>query len=76
MTNPDQKIADRTQKPLSPCLLICTLDDNKQCLGCGRTLTQISQWALMSVAEQWEVMDALDVQKCANDATIASGFGD
>lgn len=66
----------RTERPLSPCILICTLDDDKRCLGCGRTLGQISQWAMMSVAQQWQVVDELDVQKRANDATIASEFGD
>ncbi|MCP4303128.1 MAG: DUF1289 domain-containing protein [Gammaproteobacteria bacterium] len=33
---------NRKQRPLSPCTLICTLDDDKVCLGCGRSLAQIS----------------------------------
>ncbi|MGI9247761.1 MAG: DUF1289 domain-containing protein [Woeseiaceae bacterium] len=44
---------------MSPCILICTLDDNKVCLGCGRSLQQISAWALMSKDEQWAVIDGL-----------------
>jgi len=51
--------ADREQKPLSPCILICTLDEDQVCLGCGRSLEQISRWALMSRDEQWAVVDAL-----------------
>lgn len=66
----------RGKRPLSPCILICTLDDDKRCLGCGRTLAQISQWALMSIEEQWGVIDELDVQRPANDATIAPDPGE
>lgn len=49
----------RAERPLSPCVLICTLDDEKICLGCGRTMEQISRWALMSGDEQWAVVDEL-----------------
>jgi len=51
--------ANREQRPLSPCILICTLDENQVCLGCGRKLEQISRWALMSRDEQWAVVDEL-----------------
>ena len=50
---------DRSGRPLSPCILICTLDDAQRCLGCGRTLKQVSGWALMSAEEQWAVIDEL-----------------
>ena len=50
---------DRDTWPLSPCVMICTLDDEDRCLGCGRTLEQISGWALMSKEEQWDVIDEL-----------------
>ncbi|MGB5491790.1 MAG: DUF1289 domain-containing protein [Woeseiaceae bacterium] len=55
----DIQVEDRSQRPLSPCVLICTLDDDKKCLGCGRTLEQISRWALLSKEEQWAVVDQL-----------------
>jgi hypothetical protein len=61
MTAKDDEIDVRCERPLSPCILICTLDDDKHCLGCGRTLTQISAWALMSIAEQWAIIDELAV---------------
>jgi predicted Fe-S protein YdhL (DUF1289 family) len=63
---------NRSSRPPSPCVLICTLDDDKNCLGCGRTLQQISRWALMSVAEQWAVVDKLAARDCRNEATIAA----
>jgi predicted Fe-S protein YdhL (DUF1289 family) len=54
---------DRTDRPLSPCQLICTLDEEQRCIGCGRTLMQISRWALMTTAEQWTVIDDLARQE-------------
>ena len=51
--------SDRREPPLSPCILICTLDEDKICLGCGRSLEQISGWALMSKDEQWAIIDEL-----------------
>lgn len=45
--------------PESPCNTICTLNDDNRCIGCGRTLVQISRWALMSADEQWAVIDEL-----------------
>ena len=55
----EQVTSDRNTWPLSPCVMICTLDDEDRCLGCGRTLEQISEWALMSKAQQWAVIDEL-----------------
>ncbi|MDH4055825.1 MAG: DUF1289 domain-containing protein [Gammaproteobacteria bacterium] len=66
----------RTERPLSPCILLCTLDDDHRCLGCGRSLAQISAWALMTVAEQWQVIDELAARKLENEATIAPDSGD
>ncbi|WP_083930484.1 DUF1289 domain-containing protein [Methylovulum miyakonense] len=31
----------------SPCIRICCLDDKDICLGCFRSLTEITQWALV-----------------------------
>jgi len=53
---------DREQYPISPCNSLCTLDDDNRCLGCSRTLEQISQWSLMSKEEQWAVIDGLSVR--------------
>jgi hypothetical protein len=61
-----QRDGDRSQFPLSPCVLLCTLDEDKRCLGCLRTLDEISRWSLMSVEEQWAVIDVL----AARDASV------
>lgn len=72
----DNASGERSGRPLSPCILICTLDDDKQCLGCGRTLEEISSWALMTVKQQWRVIDDLAVRISKNDATISPENGD
>jgi predicted Fe-S protein YdhL (DUF1289 family) len=76
MTVEDLKNGDRAGRPLSPCILICTLDDDKHCLGCGRTLAEITAWSGMSAEEQWRAIDQLDVPALRNDATIASETGE
>jgi len=36
----------------SPCVRMCTLDEADVCLGCGRTLTDITGWTKMSEPEK------------------------
>ncbi len=44
----------------TPCVNICLLDEAScTCIGCGRTLAEIAQWAIMSDAERRAVMAAL-----------------
>ena len=47
----DNATQNRDERPLSPCILICTLDDEQRCLGCHRSLDQIRRWSGMTVAE-------------------------
>lgn len=44
---------------LSPCVRICTLDDADVCMGCGRTLGEITGWTRMSHEERLTVMNRL-----------------
>ena len=67
ITRIEQISDDRDTWPLSPCVMICTLDDDERCLGCGRTLEHISGWALMNKAEQWAVIDELRDWQPAED---------
>ena len=55
----------RILHPASPCISVCTLDDDDRCLGCGRTLAQITRWTLMSKEEQWDVVDELAARDVA-----------
>jgi len=74
-TNTECTVEDRDARPLSPCILICTLDDDKRCLGCGRSLQQITGWARMNKDEQWAVIDELAALPRAIDGTIAPANG-
>lgn len=43
----------------SPCVQICTLDPaGALCLGCGRTLAEIGEWAAASPQRQCEIVAA------------------
>ncbi len=64
------------ERPLSPCVLICTLDEDEQCLGCARTLDEITQWSLMTAEQQWRVIDAVEQRQGGNRATIAGPTGE
>lgn len=36
----------------SPCVRLCTLDEQDICVGCGRTLADITNWTRMSDADK------------------------
>jgi len=46
--------------PSSPCINVCVLDAQRHCMGCRRTLDEITRWSRMSAAEQWAVMARLE----------------
>lgn len=50
---------NRELYPASPCVSICTLDEAETCLGCGRTLEEISFWSSYSKEKQWQIIDDL-----------------
>lgn len=37
-------MTDRNARIESPCIRVCCLDPDDVCLGCFRTLTEITQW--------------------------------
>lgn len=52
-------VTARPGYPRSPCIQVCSLDDDERCIGCRRTLQEIVDWARMSAAEQRAVIDQL-----------------
>jgi len=45
------------EKPVaSPCVSICALDEADICIGCQRSATEITHWALMDSRERREVL--------------------
>ncbi len=52
----------------SPCIHVCTVDPvSRLCVGCGRTLDEIGQWAVMSPGERRTVMAMLPARLAALD---------
>lgn len=49
---------------ISPCTKVCVMDaENRYCLGCARTLEEITRWSEMSEAERGEVMAKLPARQ-------------
>jgi predicted Fe-S protein YdhL (DUF1289 family) len=56
----------------SPCVNICTLDARSGiCLGCGRTIDEITRWTAMTVAERAGVMRELPARLSSSKAANA-----
>ncbi|HET9107923.1 MAG TPA: DUF1289 domain-containing protein [Steroidobacteraceae bacterium] len=46
-------------RPRSPCIKLCSLDERGYCVGCLRTADEIGRWTSMSAEEQWRVVAQL-----------------
>jgi predicted Fe-S protein YdhL (DUF1289 family) len=58
----------------SPCTKVCTIDPrSKLCLGCGRTLTEIAEWALLGEPERQRIMAELPARRRIAHADVRSG---
>ena len=50
--------------PLSPCIGVCRLDERGFCMGCQRTVDEITRWRSMSDGERLRLMqDVLPARK-------------
>ncbi|SIO19852.1 hypothetical protein SAMN02745824_3316 [Parasphingorhabdus marina DSM 22363] len=59
----------------SPCINICTIDGpTGLCAGCGRTLSEIAEWASATEARQSEILAVLP-DRMQNLAEKGSGTG-
>jgi len=54
---------------------VCVLDAARTCVGCRRTIDEIANWARMSAAEQWRVVDRLERLRDLADAPAAEPAG-
>jgi predicted Fe-S protein YdhL (DUF1289 family) len=61
----------------TPCIKICTLDARQGfCLGCGRTVDEIANWAAMSAGERRRIMGELpERQATLGAARITATMG-
>jgi predicted Fe-S protein YdhL (DUF1289 family) len=49
---------------ISPCIKICDLDPNKKfCIGCFRTIEEISMWSSFSNEQQIMIVKNLEERK-------------
>jgi predicted Fe-S protein YdhL (DUF1289 family) len=61
-------------RPVSPCLNVCVLDAGRTCVGCQRTIDEIANWARMSAAEQWRVVERLArLREASTDVAVPAG---
>lgn len=44
------------ESPVSPCIRCCCLDQNNLCLGCFRTLDEITGWSKMKPAARAAIL--------------------
>jgi predicted Fe-S protein YdhL (DUF1289 family) len=47
-------------RPRSPCIRLCSLDERGWCIGCLRSAEEIGRWTSMSAAEQWQLIAELE----------------
>jgi predicted Fe-S protein YdhL (DUF1289 family) len=47
------------ETPVSPCIGVCTLDDEDYCLGCRRHIGEIAAWLRLSAEERRRIMAEL-----------------
>lgn len=58
----------------SPCINICTLDAaGASCLGCGRSVDEITRWAFMSNGERADIVEALGLRRAAAVPALPEG---
>ena len=58
---------------LSPCIGVCTLDEDGLCDGCHRTSHEIARWLQMSDAERLRVMETVLPEREARRVGRARG---
>jgi len=53
-------MTDQPSPIASPCISICTLDEQDICTGCLRSLAEIGRWASANDREKMRVMDNIE----------------
>jgi uncharacterized protein len=47
----------------SPCIDICRLDSRGLCIGCRRTIDEITEWSRASEARRREILRAVELRR-------------
>jgi len=56
---PDVAESPAGAAPASPCVDICRLDERGLCIGCRRTIGEITEWSRASDARRREILNEL-----------------
>ena len=65
---------DVLSPPLSPCVKICVIDPvSGYCIGCGRTVGEITLWREMTAPEQRRTLQALPDRLKESRSRMARG---
>ena len=51
----------------TPCVMICQLDEDHVCIGCGSTVEEIGKWTFASREEKLAILDAIDARAARDD---------
>jgi predicted Fe-S protein YdhL (DUF1289 family) len=54
---------ESTETVLSPCVGICCPDENDVCMGCLRTMQEVTQWWEMSNDEKRALLNMLPTRR-------------
>ncbi|ANC93200.1 DUF1289 domain-containing protein [Azospirillum humicireducens] len=65
--------APRNDQVPSPCIRLCTLDEQEVCVGCYRSLNDIMNWRDLDPAGRLAVLDAADRRRAAAAGTGIGG---
>ena len=56
----------------SPCIDICRLDAQQLCIGCRRTIGEISEWSRATDARRREILSDLKARAAARNTQTGS----
>jgi len=63
----DPGVAAVSDAPVeSPCIRVCTLDDDDVCLGCFRDIAEICAWGMADEAQRREILQAAAARRDAD----------
>lgn len=74
MENDERRGRRRTGRPRrvfdqtvpSPCIAVCTLDENDVCIGCLRTADEIREWMILDRDEKLAVLERVRDRRSAS----------
>jgi len=53
------ELVKSTSSVESPCIQVCTLDDNMVCIGCYRTQDEIRDWIIATDERKLEILERI-----------------